>query len=193
MSLGAYWKDGSVGGYWTPEFWTAGYWYEGDGTVTYDSVYWRILTAVQVALQGMSLPHIQPLSLLPAGRVHLEKVPQWRDKQPYPVIIVYPPKGESVGGVVNARDDITYAVGILFVYADEQQQADNYQLEMRWRQMIRRRFNQKRIDTVNVPEQFNCENDSNTVFDTAAFHVQGLSVSRLGFVFTTREVRDHSA
>ena len=59
--------------------------------------------------------------------------------------------------------------------------------------MIRRRFNQKRLDTVNVPEQYDCENDSNTVFDTAAFHVQGLSVSRLGFVFTTREVRDHSA
>lgn len=32
MSLGAYWKGGSAGDYWTAGYWTEGYWYEGDGT-----------------------------------------------------------------------------------------------------------------------------------------------------------------
>lgn len=192
MSLGAYWPGGSAGGYWTADYWTEGYWWEGDGTATYDSVYWRLLVATQARLQALNLPHVEAGAILPANRVYLEKVPNWRDK-PKPSIIVYPPSGESIGGVVNARDDIEYTVGILFCFADEQNQADNYQLELRWRQMIRRAFNKVKIDQVTVPEQYDCDAESMVVFDNSAFFGGGYALARVGLRYTTREVRDPTA
>jgi hypothetical protein len=192
VSLGAYWTGGSAGGYWPVGYWTDDYWSEGDGEAEYDSVYWRLLVGVQTALQGLNLPHIIPLSVLPATRIYLEKVPNWRNKDA-PCIIVSPSAGETVGGKVNARDDIGYAIDILFVFRDEQNQADNFELELRWRQMIRRTFNKKKLDQTTIPEQYDCDVVRNVVFDTSAWWGGGYALSRVGLRFTTREVRDPTA
>lgn len=194
--MGAYWTTG----YWhggAAGYWTGGYWYgPSEPSDEYDSIYWRILKAVRDGIKNGGF-----LTGIDADRVHLQKVPNWRDpiengvKQELklPCVIVYPPGGVTdTDRGTNARDDFGYPVGILWVFADQQDQEANFSRELMYQEKLRRRFCRRRLGIDDDSGcQYTCTQQRANTYDQVKFFREGYAVGLMQLQFMTRESRDY--
>jgi hypothetical protein len=155
------------------------------------SIYYQILQAVQTAIQALSL-ELPSAGTLPAGQVYLRKVLTDRDVTAPCVIVFQPPAAESMLDGTNERDDTGYPVGIAIVSVSNQDYAfdsddDPY---AKWRQRIRRRFNNVRIA---VDQVYRCLWEPSPLIDYGLWQQSNIWVQGGVIRVVNRETRDPSA
>jgi hypothetical protein len=160
-------------------------------TATTTSIYYQVLQAVQSAIQGLNLV-LPDASVLPASRVYLYKLLTDRAITLPCVIVFQPPVPETMPGGTNERDDTGYPVGVGILAASNQ----DYDLDsdddpfIKWRQRIRRKFNEQRIV---VDQVYRCLWEPSPLIDYGLWEQGNLWVQGGIVRVLNRESRDTSA
>jgi len=115
-----------------------------------DSIFHSCMESIRQIILDQNLTDIAPTNVLILKRL--------RDLQtdlpitPYPCILIGPMGSEALNplGGTNRHDDVVYPIRIVMVALDSQNQFNNFDRNLLWRETIRRKINNKRLPGVDT-------------------------------------------
>lgn len=150
-----------------------------------ESVFKAILDQVQADIQGLNLAGID------SGSIRVVKVfSDIEEMLPtLPGVLIGPLDAETSPPQVgtNARDDIGYPIVVGMFAADSDDQVQNHDRNLLWRERIRRQFANRRL--ANVPSVYTCLLEPRTIVDPRRWLTRNLWASSLLLRFMSRETR----
>lgn len=158
-------------------------------TATTDSIFDRILDAVQARIQSLSLSGISATSVLIKKLLTGRMIRDLSDTSALPAIMLTPetPAFTAMAGT-NVRDDMGYRILVTMIHADNQEATleANLTRQTLWYEKIGKAFRNQQLTGVN--EVTTCTLQPAGYVDASAW-MENLLVSQIVLQFTSREAR----
>lgn len=156
-----------------------------------NAVLFDILTAVRADIVALNLPQIGDAGIViqkvPANR--LKDLPATR----YPCILIAPFGAETIESASNLRDDVTYPVLVCILASEkneaeqpQDQQQQNFNLYLTWREEIRKSFSNQRLTSTLCHK---VESQPLPIADREAWFERNIFASGMILKCTSRESR----
>ena len=113
------------------------------------SVLHASMLSIRAKILALALPDILPDNVLILKRLR-DRDSDLPVNPTYPCILIGPVGSETLdpNGGTNLRDDIVYPINIAMLDLDNQDQDANFDRNLFWREQIRQKLNNKRLDDV---------------------------------------------